>query len=117
MKSKEELYPDITSPPVPLSASLGLYQGSYTNPGYHTLTVELKDGKLQADASDRSFGFTLFLEHVSGDLFVAEMVDTYSFDRTAMRAEFQLDMSGKVQHLGVAFVEEMNSLIWFEREQ
>lgn len=117
MKSKEKLYPDITGPPVPLAAPIESYQGSYTNLGYHTLTVELKDGKLQVDASDRSFGFTLFLEHVSGDLFIAEMVDTNSFDRTTMKAKFQLDMSGKVQHLGVAFVEEMDLLIWFEREE
>ncbi|KAI9038708.1 alpha-amylase [Aspergillus affinis] len=49
--------------PQPQGFPLQAFVGTYHEPGYHQLTVEIKDERLFIDATDRSFGFTLTFEY------------------------------------------------------
>jgi hypothetical protein len=101
--------------PLGLSAPVTQYTGKYHNAGYHDLNLEIKDGKLWADCTDRCFGFILSLEHCSAYVFIAEIRDIENNTRR-VRAEFKLDADKRVSALGVAFVPEMKpELIWFDR--
>jgi hypothetical protein len=92
------------------------YAGTYRNTGYHDIRVEIKDGKLFADCSDRTFGFTLDFDHVSRDNCVAEMRDTYNGTRRVVGANFEVGQDGRVSSLGIELEEEMKAvLISFER--
>ncbi|KAK8079300.1 hypothetical protein PG994_003107 [Apiospora phragmitis] len=51
-------------PSEPQTAPLNTHTGTYWHPGYHTLTVAIREGKLLIDAHDRSFGFTIRFEHL-----------------------------------------------------
>lgn len=115
-KTKEELYfnlPDaIISPTLPLEK----YEGRYKNDGYGILPVKLKDGRLQANGSDRTWRFTLDLEHASGEFFVANALNLETLQEYNMKAQFRIAENGEVGEFGVAFVEQMNGdLIWFKR--
>jgi hypothetical protein len=112
----EELFPNLPQVPIPLALPLEAYAGEYEHAGYGTLNVEYKDGKLQVDATDRTWRFMLSPEHVSGEFFVAERFDVDTHNRDTMRAHFRLGVDGRARSLGVGFVEEMeNGMIWFER--
>jgi hypothetical protein len=115
-KTKEELYPKLPETPIPLTLPLYSYAGSYKDEGYGTLVVEYKDGKLQVDCTDRTWQFTLSLEHVSGEYLIAEMTDVADLTKRTMRAQFRLDAEGVVREFGVAFVDDIgDELIWFQR--
>ncbi|KAJ9264739.1 hypothetical protein DTO195F2_2190 [Paecilomyces variotii] len=62
-KLRQKLSPGIQEPQ-PQKTPLDAYTGEYWNKGYRLFTVEVKDGKLFIDATDRSMGFTLTLEHI-----------------------------------------------------
>jgi CubicO group peptidase (beta-lactamase class C family) len=101
--------PDPAKPAIKPSSPLLHYAGTYRNAGYHDILVEIKDGKLFADCSDRTFGFTLTIDHVSGDDFVAEMRDIYNGMKRAVGVNFELGLDGRGTSLGVEFEEEMKS--------
>jgi hypothetical protein len=63
------------SEPGPLSLPLKCYTGTYHNDGYRNLNIEIKDGKLYSDCSDRSFPFELFFEHDGKDSFKVSIRD------------------------------------------
>jgi hypothetical protein len=65
---------------------LEAYAREYTHAGYGTLFVEYEDGKLQVDATDRTWRLTMSLEHVSGEFFVAEKFDVDTHDKDRIRA-------------------------------
>jgi hypothetical protein len=99
-----------------LSVPIDSYAGRYRNIGYHDLLVEIIDGKLQADASDRCFRFVLSFEHVSGEFFIADLLDIFDDSKRRLRAEFKIDSSGIVRDLGIGIAEEMRDpFIWFTR--
>lgn len=109
-------YPERPTSVLALSLPIDSYAGRYRNIGYHDLLVEIIDGKLQADASDRGFGFVLSFEHVSGEFFIADLLGIFDDDKRRLRAEFKIDSSGIVRDLGIGIVEEMrDSLIWFTK--
>jgi len=115
-KTKEELYPKLPDTRIPLTLPLVLYAGSYKNDGYGILVVDCKDGKLAIDATDRTWRFTLSLEHVSGEFFIANLLDIDTFGKGAFKAQFRIGAEGSVGQFGVAFMEEMESeMIWFQR--
>ena len=115
-EQREDLYPERPDPPLPMSACLQSYVGRYRNAGYHDLVVDLQDGRLHVDAKDRSFGFDLWFEHVSGEHFIAENIYMVDGDKERMKARFLHDSSGGVQSLGIAFVKEMEDpMIWFTK--
>jgi len=55
------------------------------------MTVEIEDGNLQIDCTERTWRFMLELEHVSGHSFVAEKLDIDMRDRERSRARFQVE--------------------------
>jgi CubicO group peptidase (beta-lactamase class C family) len=103
---------------VPYSDVLPLerYVGKYVNAGYHGLAFEIKDDKLFAGCSDRSFPFTLTLRHLSGQSFVADLYDLSDAEITTKKKAV-FDVEGeKVKSLGISFVEELpDELVWFDR--
>lgn len=101
--------PDPAKSAIEPSPPLLNYAGTYRNAGYHDIRVEIKDGKLFADCSDRTFGFTLTIDHVSGDDFVAEMRDIYNGMKRAVGVNFEVGPDGRGTSLGVEFEEEMKS--------
>lgn len=61
---QKKMYPDAKDiKPLP-PKEMEKYLGIYHNAAYGDLEVEIKDGKLFIDASDRSMGFTVTLAHV-----------------------------------------------------
>lgn len=115
-KTKEELYPKLPNTPIPLTLSLASYAGSYRNIGFGTLVVECKDGMLEIDATDRTWRFTLSLKHVSGEFFIANLLDIDSFGKETFKAQFRIDPEGSVSEFGVSFMREMeDEMIWFEK--
>jgi CubicO group peptidase (beta-lactamase class C family) len=112
----EEMYPQLAGDRLPLTLSLESYAGEYTHAGYGTLMIEHKDGKLEVDATDRTWRFKLSLEHVSGEFFVAEKFDVDTHYKDRIRAQFRLGVGGTPRSLGVEFVEGMSDeMIWFQR--
>jgi hypothetical protein len=100
---------DPAKPELKPSLPLLNYAGIYQNAGYHDIRVEMKDGKLFADCSDRTFGFTLTIDHVSGDDFVAQMRDMYDGTERAVGVNFEVGLDGQGTSLGVELEEEMKS--------
>lgn len=112
---EKDLFPERPDPPLPISVPLPDLTGKYHNSGYHDLVLEVQDGKLQADCSDRTLRSRLIFEHVSGNDFVAEIQGLLG-DKWRMKAEFIFDEGGHVKSLGVAFVPEMeDEKIWFRK--
>jgi len=115
-EEKDRMQSKPLEPELAMSVPLFQYAGKYQNVGYHDLILEVKDGKLWADCSDRTFGFVLSFDHVSGDTFVAEIRDVLDDTKRNVGAEFQLGALGEVESLGVEFVEEMKAeMIWFTK--
>lgn len=115
-KSLKELYPIIPETRLPLTLPLDKYAGRYNDVGYGTLNVEFKDGKLRIDCTDRTWRFMLDLVHVSGEFFVAEMVDIDTLYKETMRARFEMGVDGEVSRFGLGIVQEMgDEMIWFRR--
>jgi CubicO group peptidase (beta-lactamase class C family) len=113
-KLREELCPGITSSQ-PQELSLDAYIGEYSNPGYHSLTVKVNDGKLFIDATDRSMGFTLTFDHVCEQTkYIVHMSDSLEGGDIPFKAEFNLD-SGKATKMGLHFEDELKEYIWFNR--
>lgn len=81
------------------------------------MTVEIKEGVLFIDATDRSMGFTLTLKHVSnGTSFSAELKNFFDGEKDKMDAAFRL-RDGVADGLGIKLEENMDDLVWFDRVQ
>jgi hypothetical protein len=116
--SREELFPNLPDVPRPLSLPLQAYIGEYHHRGYGTLAVKLKDGKLYADATDRTWRFTMSFDHASGEFFFVEKCDVDTADLDNTKAQFRLEADFTVKYLGVALVGEMkDEMIWFQRKE
>ncbi|KAI1102504.1 beta-lactamase family protein [Jackrogersella minutella] len=104
--------------PRPQTKPLSEYVGKYWNPGYHTLTVDIKDDKLFVDATDRTFGCTMTFEHVSDQRkYIAHISDVYEGGDYKATTQFVFDESGRAVRMGLDFESELKHLIWFEREK
>ncbi len=112
----EELYSNLPEVRIPLALPLEAYAGSYTHPGFGNLAVEYKEGKLEVDATDRTWRFKLSLEHVSGEFFIAEKFDVDIHSRDRIKAQFRLGADGAPRSLGIDLVEGMrDEMVWFQR--
>lgn len=113
------LYPHVTTrEPNPLH--LDAYVGRYFNSGYHTLNIEIKDGQLFIDASDRSLGYKVMLFHVSGkSLFGGQLHMCDEFGGAMVsheKARFIINDEGEVSSFGIALEPKLeNELIWFNK--
>ncbi|CAK7236215.1 hypothetical protein SBRCBS47491_009561 [Sporothrix bragantina] len=117
--AQQRLYPAVASPPRPLSLPVRDYAGVYRHPAYPDFVVSVTpDGDLRIDVAGE-FPIRILLEHVTAEYFVAAVF----FFRHAtvadavVKAEFQLDASGKVTRFGAAVdADNMpDTLLWFER--
>ncbi|KAH8885644.1 beta-lactamase family protein [Thozetella sp. PMI_491] len=94
---------------------LEAYTGQYWNAGYHGLTVQVRDGQLFIDATDRSNGFTLTFEHLRDQtIYVAHLTDSIEGGDDPVEAEFKFDKNRAVR-LGLRLEEILEDKIWFER--
>ncbi|KAJ9252937.1 hypothetical protein DTO207G8_4457 [Paecilomyces variotii] len=115
-KLRQKLSPGIQEPQ-PQKTPLSAYTGEYRNKGYHLFTVEVKDGKLFIDATDRSMGLTLTLEHIWDQTkYIAHMSDFLEGGDDPLIAEFKFE-SDKASKLGVDLESDIEELIWFTRVQ
>ncbi|EPS36599.1 hypothetical protein H072_9856 [Dactylellina haptotyla CBS 200.50] len=109
-----EIYPDIKE----IGAQekpLDLYTGVYMNPGYHNVRVTIKDGNLFIDASDRSMGFYLRFQHVSGQTdYVAWQSDWLEGGNEPIKAEFKFGPDGgHANVVGIKLEGSTDELIYF----
>ncbi|EQL00521.1 beta-lactamase family protein [Ophiocordyceps sinensis CO18] len=104
--------------PHPQSNPLGAYTGTYRNKGYHSLTVQISNGSLFVDAGDRSFPFTLTLEHLCNQTkYVAHMRFTDSPGTGVeddIMAEFTL-RNNAAARMGLELESDLPGLIWFDK--
>lgn len=110
---REQLRPGIKDPE-PLKMPLSSYTGRYWNPGYHWMEVEVKDGQLFINASDRSGGFSLTFEHVCDQSsFIAHLIDDEDGDHEMFKAKFEVD-GEKVSKMGL-HIDVGLGYIWFDK--
>ncbi|KFX86880.1 hypothetical protein V490_08758 [Pseudogymnoascus sp. VKM F-3557] len=111
---QQHIYPD-TKGSQPQEIPLSAYTGEYSNSGYHSLTVQIKDDKLFVDAMDRSFGFTLVFDHVREQTkYIARLCDHLDEGDEPLRAEFVFKGDRAVR-MGLHLEIELEELIWFDR--
>jgi hypothetical protein len=101
----------------PQKMPLSAYIGEYWNPGYHGLTVQIKNDKLFIDATDRSMGFTLTFDHVCEQTkYIAHLSDYPEGGDDPLKAEFKFENDRTVK-IGLHLEIELEELIWFDRVQ
>lgn len=111
----EETKPKRRTPKNPQEKPLEDYAGVYSNVGYHTMTVEIRDDELYVDATDRGMGFTLTFEHVRDQTeYKAHLSDALEAGDDVLDAEFVIE-DGKVVRMGVDLEPAVRDLIWFDR--
>jgi CubicO group peptidase (beta-lactamase class C family) len=110
--------PDLTRPenPEPLGASLEDLAGAYYNVGYKDLVLEMKDGELVADCTDRSYPFTLTFEHLTGPKFSTKTYGIWDGSGRKLRAEVRVE-NGKPMAVGILELDDDDEkrLVWFDR--
>ncbi|KAB5525509.1 hypothetical protein GE09DRAFT_1065065 [Coniochaeta sp. 2T2.1] len=80
---------------------LTAYTEEYWHPGYHIMTVQVKDKALFIDATDRSMGFTLKFDHLGYQTkFNAHLCNMYDGRKELLRAEFVME-NGRATKLGL----------------
>lgn len=102
---------------------LEVYLGEYWHPGWHSLHVQNANGKLFIDCTDRSYVFTLTLVHVCDQTkYYARYKEVTAGYGAPLAIEFRFDDEageeeggGLAVKLGVAFDEDLDDHVWFER--
>ncbi|KAK8137201.1 beta-lactamase family protein [Apiospora sp. TS-2023a] len=115
-KKKKETEDPEEPQPEPRTAPLSAYTGVYWHPGYHTLTVGVRDEKLFIDAPDRSFGFMIKFEHIANN---SKFKGHMGFHLSAggespIDSEFVWE-NGQVVRMGLNLEPDVKELIWFEK--
>ncbi|CEL04850.1 hypothetical protein ASPCAL05974 [Aspergillus calidoustus] len=121
-KSRERLYPGVSSPGRPPSLPLSEYMGTFTHSAYPDLIITLISDDdvptLNAKITG-SFHGRLVLKHVTADYFLAELFETLWGADPAMviKAEFHISPEGKVDRFGAAvdYADMPDTLIWFDK--
>jgi hypothetical protein len=99
----------------PQKMPLCIYTGEYWNPGYHGMTVQIKDDKLFVNAADRSFGFTVTFDHVcQQSKYIAHLSGILDGGDEPLQAEFIFN-NNRVVRMGLYLEEELDDLIWFDK--
>jgi hypothetical protein len=116
--AQQRLYPSAPSPPRPLSLPLADYAGVYTHPAHPDFIISVASSdELRVDVTG-GFPIRMYLKHVTAEYFLAEMFFfRFGQNSDVVKAEFQLNIEGKVAKFGVAvdFADMPDTLIWFER--
>ncbi len=87
-KPREQLFPNLPQPPIPLSWSLSAYAGEYEHPGFGKTVVNLKDNKFKVDFMDQTWRYMLYLEHVPGEFFFIKRTKYPTKQVETCRAQF-----------------------------
>lgn len=112
----KKLYPDVDEPRLQ-ETPLSVYTGEYSNPGYHSMIVQIRDNKLFIDATERSMGFTLVFDHICDQTkYIAHMSDYLEGGDDILKAEFEFG-GGKAIRMGIHLDYQMEELIWFDKAQ
>ncbi|KAI7781331.1 beta-lactamase/transpeptidase-like protein [Diaporthe eres] len=114
-KEKEKPEYSVPENPEPLGVAVEGLVGRYFNKGYKEIGLEMREGKVNADCSDRCFSFVITFGHLSGNKFVADMHDVWDDYYFKKKAEVKVNEGTKVVAVGVDFEDDMEDLIWFER--
>ncbi|GAD96913.1 beta-lactamase family protein [Paecilomyces variotii No. 5] len=115
-KLRQQLCPGITEPE-PQKIPLSVYTGTYWNKGYHSFMVQHKDDRLFVDATDRSMGFTLTLDHICDQTkYIAHLSDSLEGGDEPIMAQFRIE-GDRATMFGVKLETEIDELIWFTRVQ
>lgn len=114
-KKQEEKPKNCEQPPSPQEISLGAYVGRYWNAGYRAMEVQIKDGQLFIDATDRSMGFTMTFKHVKDQTkYIAYLKDDIELTVDPVDAEFVFE-DRKVVKMGLDLEPTIKEMIWFRR--
>jgi hypothetical protein len=101
-------------------ASLEAFAGDYESKGYHELPLKWNEEAqcLEADLTLRSAGFWIRIREHAYDLwYVAEIVFVdWPEDPRYTKCQFALNGDGRCEKVGIAICDELEELIWFERE-
>jgi CubicO group peptidase (beta-lactamase class C family) len=114
----KEAKPELEKPedPEPLGVPLEQLVGTYHDAGYKDLVLEMKEGKIVADCTDRCFPFMLTFDHLTAGKFVIERRDTWTDVNNKVLGEARIE-GGKVTSVGVKLEEDIDGLIWFKRTE
>ena len=125
----EKLYPKIPTPPIKHALPLSDYRGTYVHPGYQSLTFNLElppwhiqgeatDKVLIANVTERTWPFSIELQHVSSEHFIAHLhAGKGLVIKKRVKAEFRIGVDGKVDELGIAMEEGMpDHKFWFKKD-
>ena len=125
LKARETLYPSAPGPGQPtrpLSLPLTDYSGTYKHPAYPDLVIQTHFGaehELHLTTTGH-INFWMKLIHVSGEFFLAKVYEfAYQEPTAVIKAEFYIDVSGKVARFGTTmdFKDMPDTMIWFERSE
>ncbi|KAI1352809.1 beta-lactamase family protein [Xylaria sp. FL0043] len=110
---EEELRRILSEATEPQKMPLRAYTGEYWNPGYHGMTVAVKDGKLFVDAGDRSFGSSLVFDHVGEQTeYIAHWRSALEGSDNLIPAKFMFQ-NDRTTKMGLEL--EDDEFIWFDR--
>ncbi|PPJ52226.1 hypothetical protein CBER1_09730 [Cercospora berteroae] len=110
----KDLRPDLEHPE-PLNIPLSAYVGEYWNAGYRGLNIEVKEGRLFVDATERTMGFWLEFEHLADQsVFVVKLKDYYGGLSVERAAEFRFQ-NDRVVKVGIDFEDDFEGYIWFDK--
>ncbi|MCJ1392985.1 hypothetical protein MMC18_005857 [Xylographa bjoerkii] len=123
-KTQKDLYPNAPNPGKARALPVEGYAGKYYNPGYRSITFGVQEQRnketgetsqvLFADLQDRTWPFTITMEHVTGEFWIATAKSR--FEPVMQKAEFRIGEDGKVSELGIAMESGMpDTLIWFKK--
>lgn len=126
------LYPSLPSKPLPLTLPLESYCASYHHPGYGNITISISppstrvpmlgdpDYVLHVYRTSETDPYESYLEHVSGEHFVAWLVDGLAPKgpvRDAVRLEFVIAANGTPLEVGIELEPDMaGEKIWFKKQ-
>jgi CubicO group peptidase (beta-lactamase class C family) len=112
-KKGEETSPELqrkmgTSPTHPLEE----YGGVYEHPGYGTLDVMVKDGKLQAVHN----GISSLLDHWHYDVFsIREDTEELLISRKGMKFSFHMNVNGEIDTLSIPFEPKTSPIVFHKK--
>jgi hypothetical protein len=91
--------------------------GTYHDPWYKDLVLEIEDGALIADCNDRYFPFELTFEHLTEDKFVVTKSYVWIEHKQKLRGRIRIE-GDVVAALAVGLEEDVEGhVIWFDRVQ
>ncbi|KAK4999557.1 hypothetical protein LTR66_001437 [Elasticomyces elasticus] len=129
---RHALYPDLPSIPIPPVLPLTRYEGTYSHPAYHNITISLNAPSHGAVVTpDGNSGLPLYgtsatadldtivkLTHASGEHWIVDVYMgawTRDYSDIMSRAQFEVAASGVAEKFGMQIEPEIEEYLWFVR--